>query len=103
MVRYPSSTLNDDDFNQLTYQGYNLITGETYNNFNAEVHKGRRIVGDGLSSYTMKQGKNTLRESAARYHAPIGSGPQFEYRQNVLMNEGVFAERSIIIHCVFLY
>jgi hypothetical protein len=73
--------------------GYNLITGEKYNNYQEEVHRGRRVVGDGMSSFTMKQGKNTLRESAARYHVPLGSGPKFEYRQNVLLNEGVFADR----------
>jgi len=73
--------------------GYNIITGQTYDNYKESKSQGKKIIGDGLSSFTMKQGRNTLRESTARYHAPLGSGPKFEYRQNILLHEGVFEPR----------
>ena len=78
--------------------GYNVITGEKYQHITPhpqsfETFTGKKIINDNLSDYTIKHGQTVLKESKGRYHGPLGTGNNFEYRQKILLNEGISNQR----------
>lgn len=50
-------------------------------------------MGDGLGPEAPNRGKSVLRESAGRFFTPLGSGHNFEHRQNVLYKEGLSTDK----------
>lgn len=59
--------------------------------------EGKRQLGGGIIPETLKRGQNVLRDSNGRFFSPQPSGTRHEYRQNVLLKEGVFTPRTCSI------
>jgi len=73
--------------------GYDIITGTIKGTGPTTRIEGKGLVNTAISNETIKKGQSALRDTGGRFFLPLGSGPQHEYRQNVLYNEGVKAKR----------
>ena len=76
--------------------GYDIITGAPKGRGPVPTRMtGPKLVGDGLGPEAPQRGKNVLRESGGRFFTPLGSGHNYEHRQNVLYKEGLLRDK----HC----
>lgn len=74
--------------------GFDIITGAPRGQGPPPVRPtGIRKVGDGLGPEAPNRGKTILRESAGRFFTPLGSGHNYEHRQNVLYKEGLLVDK----------
>lgn len=80
------------------YNGFNLITGMSRSGPGSVAvvkPEGIRSCGaDGLGPEAPLRGNILLRDSPNRFFTPQYSGPSHEYRQNILINDGVFEKRA---------
>lgn len=75
--------------------GYNIISGEIKGSGPPVPRpEGIRYKGDGLGSEAPSRGKTILKESVGRYHAPLDSGKNLEYRQEVIYRNGLLQEQG---------
>lgn len=75
--------------------GYDPITGVSkVENPPKQKIESIRYCGDGLGPEASLRGHNMLRGSANRFFTPQYSGPAHEYRQKVLVNEGMIGPKT---------
>lgn len=74
------------------YNGFDIITGSTRDGPGGVTKprvEGIRRVGDGLGPEAPQRAHIILRDSSSRFFTPQYSGPHHEYRQHVLVTEGL--------------
>lgn len=76
--------------------GYNIINGQLKGTPTSSYQRieGIKKISDGLGPEASLRGKSILRESQGRYHAPIGSGANHEFRQEVIYKNGLLKEQG---------
>lgn len=77
-----------------TSTGYNIITGNIIRNDVNVKHEGLKYIKDGMGPETMHRGKNNMKDSSYRFFAPDQSGPKHNYRQTVLVNNGLLLKQK---------
>lgn len=76
--------------------GYDPITGvPKVDNPPKQKVEGVRYCGDGLGPEAPLRGHNMLRGSENRFFTPQYSGPAHEYRQKVLVSEGLLGPKQV--------
>ncbi len=79
---------------------FDIITGQSHlkkQKPERKLTEGIRMVGDGLGDEAPRRGNAILRESAGRYFAPYPCGVTAEYRQDVLLREGISKKKMTSI------
>ena len=75
---------------------YDIVNGSLPYNQRIVPEKpvGLKMCGDGLGNEAPKRGSAILRESVGRYFAPYPTGECAEYRQTILLKNGISKEKT---------